>query len=320
MVLTKNAWQRNEEATKTMQYITSTGEGRAVNASDNTELKQCVKELLGDILTAEVNLSGIEIGKRKETDTSVILIDKDNENNIFSTKEVINITDKSEANATVNIITDKMYEGDYIAILLAEVNGEITPLDVTGVTINEYRYQFTVTAREGGKIIDKNGEMIELTATADEGFVFDKWVSEDIAIGNDQVNKSEMKFIMSEKNVSIEAVFAKKETVEKNEESESDNNGSTDKNINNKYTSDNAENSDNDLKGKNGGQKEEVATVPNKGKDKKDKSEVKDKIQAGNKNTDRPLFSPLTGEFAIREVINYSEYCTYIYLFNIKEN
>lgn len=140
---------------------------------------------VGDELKADVNLNNIGNNDKNQINTRIVLIDTNNENNICCTDEVIDFPNGNEAKKIIDIQTDNLYEGNYIAILMAEVNGEMTPLDATGVALNEYRYTFTVTAKEGGNVSDKNGEyksgeLITVTATANEGYVFDRWISDDI--------------------------------------------------------------------------------------------------------------------------------------------
>lgn len=90
----------------------------------------------------------------------------------------------------------------------------MTALDATGISLKEHMYKLTVNADKGGSVDIINGEykcgeLIHIVATAKEGYVFDRWVSDDIELLSNEVNSSNISISMPKKDASIKAIFAK---------------------------------------------------------------------------------------------------------------
>ena len=260
---------------------------------------------VGDKVRADVELVSDDSMSAGQVNTRIVLVDRNNESNVGSTDKVIELSNENKSENKIEIKTDSLYEGDYIAILMAEVNGEMTPLDATGVTLNEHRYELTVTAGNGGCVSEvsgdyKSGEAVTIKTSADDGFVFDRWESEDIRLENNQVNSSEIKIVMPDKAVNIKAIFAQKteNEIPDNMEQESNANiGNSDSNNNVSEVTTNKENENHNqtnLNTENKNESKEVVTVPNKKNDKVDKD---------SKVSNNSLLSPMTGDFVTRDNI-----------------
>jgi hypothetical protein len=179
--------------------------------SGNVALSES-EAFVGDEISAYVGVNKEE-SDTKTVNTKVVLIDTKDSNNTKSFEQAVSVSDSDKSEIAIN--TDNLYEGNYVAILMADINGEMTALDAAGVTLNEHRYKFTVDQSDGGRVDIqtgnfKSGELINVKATADEGYVFDRWVSEDVEIGNEDVNRSEISIVMPAKAVNLKAVFVKK--------------------------------------------------------------------------------------------------------------
>lgn len=260
---------------------------------------------VGDKLTADVALVSDDSMGTSKVNTRIVLVDKNNESSAGSTDKIIELSNGNKSENKIEMKTDNLYEGDYIAILMAEVNGEMTPLDATGVTLNEHKYELTVTAGDGGCVSDvsgeyKSGEVVTVKASSEDGFVFDRWESEDIRLENNQVNSSEIKIVMPDKAVNIKAIFAQKteNTIPDNIEQESSADiGNPDPNNNVSNVIINKENKNNNQKNlitENRNESKEIATVPNK---KNHKAENDSKV------SNNSLLSPMTGDFVTRDNI-----------------
>jgi hypothetical protein len=239
-----------------------------------------------------------------QINTRIVLVNKNNEDSINTADKVIELSNANKSEEQIEIVTENLYEGEYIAILMAEVNGEMTPLDAAGVTLNEHKYELTVTAGDGGCVSDvsgeyKSGEVVTVKASSEDGFVFDRWESDDIVFESDQINTSEVKIVMPRKRVSIKAVFVeKKDTIGGNEEQ--DNNGT----VGNTTEGIDADNSDGNIAIKKDSRKE-IETVPNKNDDKGSNRVInnRDKLSEPDEGGNKLLISPITGDFVTRDNI-----------------
>jgi hypothetical protein len=276
---------------------------------------------VGDEISAYVGVNKEE-SDRKTVNTKVVLIDTKDSGSTKSFEQTVSVSDSDKSEIAIN--TDNLYEGNYVAILMADINGEMTALDASGVTLNEHRYKFTVEQSDGGSVNIKtdnykSGELINVKAIADEGYIFDRWVSDDIEIGNENVNKSEISFAMPAKAVNLKAIFVKKSSesgLSNEEDKQADiisNGGKTNNlpkkgnvSVGKKSANDDGDTKVTDIKtatrNKNRHSSNNQYNINNNSKKKTNKSKAH---QWAEKKTNvfNKLTSPLTGDFTSRDII-----------------
>ncbi|MCR5837696.1 MAG: VWA domain-containing protein [Lachnospiraceae bacterium] len=281
---------------------------------------------VGDEISAYVGVNKEE-SDRKTVNTKVVLIDTKDSNNTKSFEQTVSVSDSDKSEIAIN--TDNLYEGNYVAILMADINGEMTALDASGVTLNEHRYKFTVEQSDGGSVDIKadnfkSGEIVNVKAIADEGYIFDKWVSEDVEIENEDVNRSEISIVMPAKAVNLKAVFVKKTSesgLSNEEDKQADiisNGGKTNNlpkkgNVSVEKTSESDDkNSDSETKvtdvknvtQNNNKHSSEEKHITQNSNSNKEINKAKDYQESDKKaNIFANLTSPLTGDFTSRDII-----------------
>ena len=253
---------------------------------------------VGDDITADINLTDYNNLEKKKTNTRIVLINKDDANRIYITDGEMELAGSNEAGEKITVKTKSYEEGSYIAIYMAEINGEMTALDVAGIDVLEHRYILKVTAGTGGNVEDKSGEykknkVVTLNAKANKGYVFDKWVSEDISLDINQVNSSQINIVMPDKGVRIKAVFVK----EKNAGRGKDDKNTVKDNKNKEETANKRGGSKTDLNHSNKA-KNNVASIDNRSVKEEKESESAKYMENG-----KSILSPTTGDFITRDNI-----------------
>lgn len=253
---------------------------------------------VGDDITADINLTDYNNLEKKKTNTRIVLINKDDANRIYITDGEMELAGSNEAGEKITVKTKSYEEGSYIAIYMAEINGEMTALDVAGIDILEHIYILKVTAGTGGNVEDKSGEykknkVVTLNAKANKGYVFDKWVSEDISLDINQVNSSQINIVMPDKGVRIKAVFVK----EKNAGRGKDDKNTVKDNKNKEETANKRGGSKTDLNHSNKA-KNNVASIDNRSVKEEKESESAKYMENG-----KSILSPTTGDFITRDNI-----------------
>ena len=253
---------------------------------------------VGDDITADINLTDYNNLEKKKTNTRIVLINKDDANRIYITDGEMELAGSNEAGEKITVKTKSYEEGSYIAIYMAEINGEMTALDVAGIDILEHIYILKVTAGTGGNVEDKSGEykknkVVTLNAKANKGYVFDKWVSEDISLDINQVNSSQINIVMPDKGVRIKAVFVK----EKNAGRGKDDKNTVKDNKNKEGTANKRGGSKTDLNHSNKA-KNNVSCIDNRSVKEEKESESAKYMENG-----KSILSPITGDFITRDSI-----------------
>jgi hypothetical protein len=273
---------------------------------------------VGDEISAYVGVSKEE-KNIKTVNAKVILIDTKDTDNTKSFEQIVSVSDSDKTEISIN--TENLYEGNYVAIFMADINGEMTALDAAGVILKENRYEFKVEKSEGGSVdiqtgSFKSGELINVKATAEEGYVFDRWVSEDVEIGNADVNRSEISIVMPAKEVNLKAVFVKEmneSSLSNGEDKQADiiSNGGTTNNIPKKENvsveqkSGNIDTKVTDIKfTTRNNDKHSLGGKNNEDNNKKKIKNAKDYQESDKKaNIFANLRSPLTGDFYSKDII-----------------
>lgn len=135
--------------------------------------------------------------------------------------------------------------------------------------------------------------------------MFDKWVSEEDVLDNNQINKSEIEIVMPKSDVTIKACFAKKTNVEKVTEKKKANDGRIKSNNGNK--TDKRKSSKN-----NKSEKKDVVKAKHRGSDKKkiEKNNIKDNNKNEKKKSEDSKYqndtnesTPKTGDYMNKDLI-----------------
>lgn len=256
----------------------------------------------------KMNLEGN--GTIQNVDSSIVLVNVNDENIKKETDKNISINGKKTTSTDVEVNTDKLGEGKYIAVLVAKIDGTYQALDVTTINLEEKRYNLYVETKKGGKVstnggLYKSGELVKLKAEANDGYVFDKWVSEEDVLDNNQINKSEIEIVMPKSDVTIKACFAKKTNVEKVTEKKKANDGRIKSNNGNK--TDKRKSSKN-----NKSEKKDVVKAKHRGSDKKkiEKNNIKDNNKNEKKKSEDSKYqndtnesTPKTGDYMNKDLI-----------------
>lgn len=225
------------------------------------------------VAKVKMNLEGNKVVQN--IDSSIVLVNVNDENIKVETEKNISIDRKKTTVSDVEVKTDKLSEGEYIAVLVAKIDGIYQTLDVTTINLDEKRYNLYIEAKTGGKVSGKNGlyksgELIKLKAEANDDYVFDKWVCAEDVLDNNQINKSEIEIVMPKSDVAIKAYFAEKTNVDQITKMKNKNSNGLDND-----NSNNGRNSDKDKTSK-----------PSKNKKSEKKDVVKGKRRSNNKNID----------------------------------
>ncbi|MCR5629479.1 prenyltransferase/squalene oxidase repeat-containing protein [Eubacterium sp.] len=152
-------------------------------------------------------------------DSSIILVNVNDENVKRETDKNISIDGNKTTSTDVEVNTNKLGEGDYIAVLVAKIDGTYQALDVANINLEEKRYNLYVETKKGGSVSIKNGlykagELIKIKAVADDDYVFDRWECEEGVLDNSQIYKSEIEIVMPKSDVTIKVIFAKKTNID----------------------------------------------------------------------------------------------------------
>ena len=150
-------------------------------------------------------------------------------------------------------------------------------------------------------------------ATAKDGYVFDRWVSDDIELLSNEVNSSNISISMPKKDASIKAIFAKTKKLEDKSDNYDSQDGDNckDNNVNGNDKTDSSKininrnavaNKGVDKKANSGNK---VSSVPKKERQNNvyRKHNNKNNSIGNNHKKTGTLISPLTGDFAIKDKI-----------------
>ena len=283
--------------------------------SGNIEMSD-KETFIGDELQANVGFDNASNLDDKNVKVKVLFVNKNNQQNTYVKEQNIDVEQTKET--TINIDTENLFEGDYIVILIAELNNEMTALDATGISLKEHMYKLTVNADKGGSVDITNGEykcgeLIHIVATAKDGYVFDRWVSDDIELLSNEVNSSNISISMPKKDASIKAIFAKTKKLEDKSDNYDSQDGDNckDNNVNGNDKTDSSKininrnavaNKGVDKKANSGNK---VSSVPKKERQNNvyRKHNNKNNSIGNNHKKTGTLISPLTGDFAIKDKI-----------------
>ena len=215
----------------------------------------------------------------------------------------------------VEVSTNKLGEGDYIAVLVAKIDGTYQALDVANINLEEKRYNLYVEAKKGGSVSIKNGlykagELVKIKAVADDDYVFDRWKCEEGVLDNSQIYKSEIEIIMPKSDVTINVFFAKKTNIDQTvKKKNNSSNELAEDNSNNDHSTD-EKIINNNSKNKKSGKKDVV-----KGSHRNSINKKNDKHKTVNKNYDEENdddskyqndtndSSPRTGDYMNKDLI-----------------